>query len=222
MHVPPEKEQTTSRRSRCHERYCVCNTGMSCNNVYTQLHTHLQPAMLTLHTTPSRNTMAPSSVSQGNAPTTLTLFPFHNDPRTRQIQPIRPPKVVQQTIPPLYIRNPRNPALAFTTPTSNQTSIVRNARPTVVSDRPGPAPTRNAPRAPNAGIKSNTTTALSPRVRAPTQTTRHPITTVAKVHAIAPVASITSIDSILRADSKQTNNKPTVPDRIRPEVEAIK
>jgi len=46
--------------------------------------------------------------------------------------------------------------------------------------------------------------------------------TVTKVHAIAPVAGITSIDSVLRADSKQIINKPAVPDHIRPKAEAIK
>jgi len=182
---------------------------------------------LTDYRTPFINTMAPSSINQGNAPTTLTLFPFHNDPRSRQAQTLRPPRIPQQPttppIPHLYIRNPRNPTLAPAISTANQTTIVRNARPAVVPSRTNPAATtRNAPRAPTVAVKSNTSTALSPRVRAPTQTTRNPITAVAKVHAIAPVAGITSIDSVLRADSKQIKEKPIVPDHIRPKAEAIK
>jgi hypothetical protein len=164
-------------------------------------------------------------MNQGSAPKTLTLFPFHNDSRSRQIQPIRAPKIAQQPTPPiphLYIRNARNPTLAPTVSTANQTSLVHNARPTVVPSRPSPTTTRNTPRAPTVAVKSNTSTALSPRIKGPTQTTRDPITTVTKVHAIAPVAGITSIDSVLLADSKQTNNKPTVPDHIRPKAEAIK
>ena len=170
---------------------------MLCNNVYTRL-SRLPPALL--HS--RHNTMAPSSMNQGSAPKTLTLFPFHNDSRYKQIQPIRAPKIAQQPTPPiphLYIRNARNPTLAPTISSSNHTSLVRNARPTVVPSRPSPTTTRNTPRAPNLAAKSNTSTALSPRIKGPTQTTRSPITAVAKVHAIAPVAGITSIDSVLRS-----------------------
>jgi hypothetical protein len=195
--------------------------GMLCNNIYTRLSIPL--ATYTSHQL--INTMAPSSMNQGSAPKTLTLFPFHNDSRSRQPQPMRAPKIAQQPTPPiphLYIRNARNPTLASTISTANQTSIVRNARPTVVPSRPSPTATHNTPRAPTLAVKSNTSTALSPRIKGPTPTTRNPITTVTKVHAIAPVAGITSIDSVLRADSKQTNNKPAVPDHIRPKAEAIK
>jgi hypothetical protein len=167
--------------------------------------------------------MAPSSMNQGNVPTTLTLFPF--DPRSRQTQPFRAPKIAQQSTPPiphLYIRNARNPTLAPTISTSNQTSIIRNARPAVVPSRSSPATTRNTSRAPNVAAKSNTSTALTPRIKGPTQTTRNPITAVTRAHAITPVAGVTSIDSVLRADSKQTNNKSAVPDHIRPKAEAIK
>jgi hypothetical protein len=186
--------------------------------------THL-PHTPTLHTNSSVNTMAPSSINQGNAPATLTLHPFHNDSRSRQIQLIRAPKIAQQPAPPiphLYIRNARNTTLAPTVAGANQTSLVRNVRPTVVPSRPSPATTRNTPRASTVAVKSNTSTALSPRIKGPTQTTRNPITTVTKVHAIAPVAGITSIDSVLRADSKQIINKPSVPDHIKPKAEAIK
>lgn len=197
---------------------------MSCNNrhLHPTFQTRLPPA---LHTNSSINTMAPSSMNQINAPKTLTLFPFHNDSRSKQPQPLRAPKVAQQPTPPiphLYIRNASNPTIAPTAATANQTSLVRNARPTVVPSRPSPATTRNPPRTPTVAVRSNTSTALSPRIKGPTQTTRNPITTVSKVHAIAPVAGITSIVSVLRADSKQTINKPVVPDHIRPKAEAIK
>lgn len=221
------REQTRSRRAsgryRCHDGHIACSTGMSCNNVYTRLQSRLQ---LTLQfTIPLLNIMAPSSLNQGNAPKTLTLFPFHNHPRSRQTQPSRPPRSAQQPTPPIphpYIRNPHNLTLAPTISTANRTSIVRNVRPAVVLSRPNPATTRDTPRARNVAVKSNTSTALSPRVRASTQTTRTPITTVTKVHAIAPVAGITSIDSVLCEDSKHTKEKTTVPDHIRPKAEAIK
>jgi len=169
--------------------------------------------------------MAPSSLNQGSAPKTLTLFPFHNDSRSIQTQPLRAPKIAQQPTPPiphLYIRNARNPTLAPTVSTANQTSIVRNARPAVVPSRANPATARNTPRAPNVVVKSNASTALSPRIKGPIQTTRNPITTAAKVHVIAPVADITSIDAVSLADTKQIVNKCTVPDHIRPKAEAIK
>lgn len=195
-------------------------------DIYTRLsnpacHLHLRSYQLINQST----TMAPSSMNQANAPKTLTLFPFHNDSRSKQIQPIRAPKIAPQstpTIPHVYIRNSRNLTIAPTVPTANQTSIVRNARPTVVPSRPSTANTRNTPRAPTVAVKSNTSTALSPCIKGPTQTTRNPITTATKVHKIAPVAGMTSIGSVLRADSKQIVSKPTVPDRIRPKAEAIK
>jgi hypothetical protein len=200
---------------------------MSCNNghLHPTFQSRLPPTPTIIPTHQSSTTMAPSSMNQVNAPKTLTLFPFHNDSRSKQIQPIRAPKIAPQPTPPvphLYIRNARNPTIASPASTANQTTLVRNARPLVVPSRPSPATTRNTPRAPTVAVKSNTSTALSPRIRGPTQTTRNPITTVTKVHTIAPVAGITSIDSVLRADSKQTINKPTVPDHIRPKAEAIK
>jgi hypothetical protein len=197
-----------------------CRVTMSRPDFQTRL-----PPTLHTNLNSSINTMAPSSMNQGNAPATLTLYPFHNDSRSRQIQPIRAPKIAQQPTPPiphLYIRNARSPTLAPTVAGANQTSLARNARPTVVPSKPSPATTRTTPRAPKVAAMSNTSTALSPRIKGPTQTTRNPITTVTKVHAIAPVAGITSIDSVLRADSKQTTNKPSVPDHIRPKAEAIK
>jgi hypothetical protein len=166
-------------------------------------------------------TMAPSIASSGHAPTTLTLKPFHTDPQPRQTQHYRIPRIAQQSPPPRL--TPYTPAFSQSVsavnslnPRSLPNSSLAIVKPTVVN-------TRNTIRAPHAAVVTKTSDALSHHPKSPpsTRTVRQPVTTVAKIHAIAPF-SATSIDSVLHAGSTQDANKSVVPDRIRPKAEAIK
>jgi hypothetical protein len=165
--------------------------------------------------------MAPSIASSGHAPTTLTLEPFHTDPQPRQTQHYRLPRIAQQSPPPRS--TPYTPAFSQSvsaTNSRNPRSIPNSSlsiiKPTVVNSR-------NTLRAPNSSSVTKTYDALSHHPKSPpsTRTVRQPVTTVAKIHAIAPFGA-TSIDSVLHAGSTQDANKSAVPDRIRPKAEAIK
>lgn len=186
--------------------------------------------------------MAPTIASSGNSPTTLTLMPFHTDSQPKQTQHYRLPKAAQQqqqqqqqtppaiTVSSPYRRNHRTPNHAPSLSSSVSTSSSQKARciaPNASSlsiSRPTVVNARNTARA-------HTTTTMTALTRVPdtyqpkspssTRSSRRPITTVAKVHAIAPIGP-TSIDSILHADSSKEANKDAVPDRIRPKAEAIK
>jgi hypothetical protein len=184
--------------------------------------------------------MAPTIASSGNSPTTLTLMPFHTDPQPKQTQHYRLPRITQQQqqqqqAPPTisitnpYARSYRTPNQAPSFSSSVSTSSSQKARnvanasslsiakPTVVNGR-------NTVRAPT-GTKTTALTRVrdtyQPKSPPSTRNSRQPITTVAKVHAIAPIGA-TSLDSILHAGSSQDANKTAVPDRIRPKAEAIK
>jgi len=176
--------------------------------------------------------MAPTITSSGNTPTTLTLMPFHTDSQSKQTQHYRLPRIAQQAQPPTTIASPyhrdsrtTNQAPSFSSSVS--TSSSRNARSvpstsSLAMARPTVVNTRSPVRAPT------TSTALTrvpdtyqPKSPSSTRNGRQPITTVANVHAIAPIGP-TSIDSILHAGSGQDTNKTAVPNRIRPKAEAIK
>lgn len=172
--------------------------------------------------------MASTVANGGSAPKTLTLMPFHTDPQRKQTQHYRLPKIAQQP-PPTVVSSPaRNSQAPKYTPAFSKSIIVNNARgippnaPLAVA-RPTVVNTRNTPRAANPTVSTKPSNALTlhPKSPASNRTTRQPVTTVAKVHAISPI-SATSIDSILRADSSHDAKKSAVPDRIRPKVEAIK
>jgi hypothetical protein len=167
------------------------------------------------------NIMAPSIASSGHAPTTLTLKPFHTDPQSRQTQHYRLPRIAQQAPPPRS--TPFTPAFSQSVsaatsrnPRSIPSSSLSIARPSVVN-------TRNTPRAPNVANFAKSSDALVHHPKSPpnTRTARQPVSTVARIHAIAPF-SATSIDSVLHAGSTQDANKSPVPDHIRPKAEAIK
>lgn len=171
-----------------------------------------------------------SVANSGSAPKTLTLMPFHTDPQRKQTQHYRLPKIAPQAQPTVVASPARNSQTPKYTPAFSKSLIVNNsnsargvpnaplsiAKPTVVN-------ARNTPRAPNPTVHAKASNALTVQPKSPThsRTTRQPVTTVAKVHAISPI-SATSIDSILRADSSQDAKKSAVPDRIRPKAEAIK
>jgi hypothetical protein len=174
--------------------------------------------------------MAHSFASNGRAPTTLTLMPFHTDPQQKQPQQYRFPKITQQTPPPIssyQIRNsrPSSHTHAFSTPvgvsTSHDARSIPNTPLTII--KPTVVNTHNTLRAANA---TNLTRIpeTSPHRQKPlpnTRTARSPVTAIVKSHLIAPIGTA-SIDSILRAGSNQDTNKPTVPNHIRPKAEAIK
>ena len=185
-------------------------------------------SLFLIHVLPDN--MAPTIANSGIAPTTLTLMPFHADSHPKKPQYYRLPRIAQQASTPAptpYTRNSRTPYQTPSFSSSVSTLSSRNvrsipnassltmAKPTVVS-------TRSPVRAPT------TTTALTkvpdtykPKSPSSMRNTRQPVTTVAKVHAIAPIGA-SSIDSILHAGSSQDTNKNAVPDRIRPKAEAIK
>jgi hypothetical protein len=167
--------------------------------------------------------MAPSIASTEHAPTTLTLKPFHTDPQSRQTQPqhYRLPRIAQQAPPPRP--TPFTPAFSQSVSAANSrnprsipSSSLSIARPSVVN-------TRNTIRSPHAAHGAKPSDALSHHPKSPpsTRTARQPVSTVARIHAIAPFGA-TSIDSVLHAGSTQDANKSPVPDHIRPKAEAIK
>lgn len=173
--------------------------------------------------------MAPTLANSGHAPTTLTLKPFHTDSQSRQQQQqYRLPRIAQQAPPPVsspHIRNSRTPNYAPSFSASVSASSSRSVRsipsssltinkPTVVNTR---SPLR-APASTTALTRTSDASSYHPKSPSSTRTARNPVTTVAKVHAIAPIGA-TSIDSILHAGSQDANK---VPDRIRPKAEAIK
>jgi hypothetical protein len=167
------------------------------------------------------NIMAPSIASSGHAPTTLTLKPFHTDPQPRQTQHYRLPRIAQQAPPPRS--TPFTPAFSQSVsaatscnPRSIPSSSLSIVRPSVVN-------TRNTPRAPNVANFAKPSDALVHHPKSPpsSRTARQPVSTVARIHAIAP-SGATSIDSVLHAGSTQDASKNDVPDHIRPKAEAIK
>ena len=173
--------------------------------------------------------MAPTIANSGHAPSTLTLMPFHTD-SPKQTQHYRLPRIAQQapsTASTPHLRNPRTLNQAPSFSSSVSTSSSRNGRSipgaSLTMAKPTVVITRSPVRAPTTA-----TTALArvpdtyqPKSPSSTRSTRQPITTVAKIHAIAPIGA-SSIDSILHAGSSHDANKNAVPDRIRPKAEAIK
>jgi hypothetical protein len=171
--------------------------------------------------------MAPTIANSGNAPTTLTLMPFHTDSQHKQTQHYRLPRIAQQASTP-SIRSSRTLNQAPSFSSSVSTSSSRNVRSiphaSLTMAKPTVVNTRSPVRAP-----TTTTTALArvpdtyqPKSPSSTRSSRQqPVTTVAKIHAIAPIGA-SSIDSILHAGSSHDANKSAVPDRIRPKAEAIK
>lgn len=174
--------------------------------------------------------MAPTLVNSGHAPTTLTLKPFHTDSQSRQQQQqYRLPRIAQQAPPPVsspHIRNSRTPNYApsfsasVSAPSSRSVRSIPSSSLTI--NKPTVVNTRNTLRAPppttTALTRTSDTSSYHPKSPSSTRTARNSVTTVAKVHAIAPIGA-TSIDSILHAGSQDANK---VPDRIRPKAEAIK
>ena len=172
--------------------------------------------------------MAPTVANSGHAPSILTLMPFHTE-SPKQTHHHRLPRIAQQATSPAstpHFRNSRtlNQAPSFSSPVS--TSSSRNGRSipsaSLTMARPTVFNTRSPVHAP-----TSTTTALTrapdtyqPKSPSSTRNARS-VTTVAKVHAIAPIGA-SSIDSILHAGSSHDANKNNVPDRIRPKAEAIK
>ena len=188
-------------------------------------------SLFLIHVLP--DSMAPTIASSGNAPTTLTLMPFHTDSHPKQPQYYRLPRIAQQQAPTPaptpYTRNSRTPNQTPSFSSSVSTLSSRNVRSihnasSLTMAKPTVVNTRSPVRAPT----TTTTSALTrvpdtyqPKSPSSARNTRHPVTTVAKVHAIAPIGA-SSIDSILQAGSNQDANKNTVPDRIRPKAAAIK
>lgn len=169
--------------------------------------------------------MAPTIANSGHAPSTLTLMPFHTD-SPKQTQHYRLPRIAQQASTP-SVRSSRTLNQAPSFSSSVSTSSSRNGRSipgaSLTMAKPTVVNTRSPVRAPTM-----TTTALArvpdtyqPKSPSSTRSTRQPVTTVAKIHAIAPIGA-SSIDSILHAGSSHDANKNAVPDRIRPKAEAIK
>jgi hypothetical protein len=203
---------------------------MSCHHTCLLLHPnpnlHHQSAVRCIETDSPQlpaNTMAPSIASSGHAPTTLTLKPFHTDPQPRQTQThhYRLPRIAQQAPPPRStpfapVFSQSVSAATSRNPRSIPSSSLSIARPSVVN-------TRNTPRAPNVTNFAKSSDALVHHPISPpsTRTARQPVSTVARIHAIAPFGA-TSIDSVLHAGSTQDASKHTVPDHIRPKSEAIK
>lgn len=176
--------------------------------------------------------MAPTIANSGNAPTTLTLMPFHTDSQPRQTQHYRLPRIAQQAPPTpsistSHIRNSRTPNQAPSFSSSVSAASSRNVRSipnaSLAMAKPTVVNARNTPRAPTTTALTRAPNAYPHQPKSPssTRTTRQPVTTVAKIHAIAPIGA-TSIDSIIHAGSSQDANKSAVPDRIRPKAEAIK
>lgn len=173
--------------------------------------------------------MAPTIANSNNMPTTLTLMPFHTD-SPKQTQHYRLPRIAQQPSSPAstpHLRNSRTlnqaPSFASSVSTSSSRNVRSIPHASLTMAKPTVVNTRSPVRAP-----TTTTTALTrvpdtyqPKSPSSTRNSRQPVTTVAKIHAIAPIGA-SSIDSILRAGSSQDANKNAVPDRIRPKAEAIK
>lgn len=169
--------------------------------------------------------MAPTIANSGHAPSTLTLMPFHTD-SPKQTQHYRLPRIAPQASTP-HVRNSRTLNQAPSFSSSVSTSSSRNGRSipgaSLTTAKPTVVNTRSPVRAP-----TTTTTALArvpdtyqPKSPSSTRSTRQPVTSVAKIHAVAPIGA-SSIDSILHAGANHDANKNAVPDRIRPKAEAIK
>lgn len=171
--------------------------------------------------TPHLSTMA---TSLGGGPTTLTLNPFHTNSGHQRGQQPRPSRFTQQSQRPISTPHIASPSLpAYTSSVSSTTiapyvrgvAATTTTRPTVVQNAntyrpPRVAATNNAPNVPT-----------SPSGRTlPIHAPGSIVTTIAKVHAIAPIQA-PSIDSMLHSDPSEAGKTKTVPNCIRPRADAI-